>query len=64
MAFVAFTVLVFLLEPGMRRRKSRRQFDALAQAMGKQPPATRALPSAARIDGPAFRGLLDRTAAT
>jgi len=56
MAFFAFTVVVFFLEPLLVRRRFHRRFDALARALNAQPPESRALPASFRVsvDGRAF----------
>jgi hypothetical protein len=56
MVFFAFTVVVFMVEPSIRRWKCRGQFDAIAGGLEQPRPAGRGLPAmfSITIDGRAF----------
>jgi hypothetical protein len=56
MVFFAFTVVVFMVEPSIRRRKVRRQFEAIARGLEQPQPAGRGWPAmfSITIDGRAF----------
>lgn len=56
MVLFAAMALVAVIEPSVRRRKYRRQFDAIARGLGQQPPAGRGLPAtfSVSVDGRAF----------